>query len=74
MTIDTKASNKQIFKDVLTNLISSLSSNMFTYGLGLMLLNQTHSALSFGVELAIGPIISLLFMVPIGNLTDRFYY
>lgn len=71
MTIDTKASNKQIFKDVLTNLISSLSSNMFTYGLGLMLLNQTHSALSFGVELAIGPIISLLFMVPIGNLTDR---
>lgn len=71
MTINIRASNKQIFKDVLTNLISSLSSNMFTYGLGLMLLNQTHSALSFGVELAIGPIISLLFMVPIGNLTDR---
>lgn len=71
MIINTQASNKQIFKDVVTNLISSLSSNMFTYGLGLMLLNQTHSALSFGIELAIGPIVSLLFMVPIGNLTDR---
>jgi DHA3 family macrolide efflux protein-like MFS transporter len=71
MMISLKASNQQIFKDVITNFISALSSNMFTYGLGLMLLNQTQSALSFGIELAIGPIISLLCMIPVGNLTDH---
>lgn len=72
MEISLHESNQQIFKDICSNFISSLSSNMFTYGLGLMLLNQTHSALSFGIELAIGPIISLIFMIPIGNLVDKY--
>lgn len=72
MEISLHESNQQIFKDICSNFISSLSSNMFTYGLGLMLLSQTHSALSFGIELAIGPIISLIFMIPIGNLVDKY--
>lgn len=72
LEISLHESNQQIFKDVCSNFISSLSSNMFTYGLGLILLNQTHFALSFGIELAIGPLISLIFMIPIGNLVDKY--
>ncbi len=72
MEITMNESNQQIFKSVASNFVSSLSSNMFTYGLGLMLLNQTHSALSFGLEMAIVPIVSLLFMIPIGNFVDKY--
>lgn len=72
LEITNRESNQQIFKDITSNLVSSLSSNMFIYGLGLMLLNQTHSALSFGIDLVVGPIISLICMVPIGNLVDKY--
>lgn len=65
-------SNWQILKDVSSNFIGSLSSNMFAYGLGLMLLDQTGLAISFGVGMVITPIVGLLFLIPIGSLTDRY--
>ncbi|MCC7666219.1 MFS transporter [Liquorilactobacillus satsumensis] len=72
VAITNKESNWQILKDVSSNFISSLSSNMFTYGLGLMLLDQTGLAISFGIGMIITPIVGLLFLIPVGNLTDRY--
>lgn len=72
VSITTQESNWQILKDVSSNFIGSLSSNMFAYGLGLMLLDQTGLAISFGIDMVITPIIGLLFLIPVGNLTDRY--
>lgn len=69
--ITNRESNIQISKDFLSNFISSLSGKMFSFGLGLMLLDQTRSALSFGMNMLISPIIGLLFLVPIGNIVDK---
>ncbi|KRN81607.1 MFS transporter [Ligilactobacillus acidipiscis] len=71
MYISDKKSNIQIVKSTLSNIVSSLSGNMLSYGLGLMLLSQTSSAISFGIELIITPVISFLFLIPIGNLVDN---
>ncbi|GLB46138.1 MFS transporter [Philodulcilactobacillus myokoensis] len=65
-------SNVQIVKDASSNLIGTLSGDMFTMGLGLMLLDQTHSAISFGVDMLISPIVGILFLVPIGNIVDTY--
>ncbi|MBZ2405072.1 MFS transporter [Liquorilactobacillus hordei] len=65
-----KESNIQIIKDITSNMISSLTGNMFSFSLGLMLLNTTHSPLSFGLEMIIMPIVNLVFVVPIGNIVD----
>jgi MFS family permease len=70
--ISDRQSNLQIFKDFSSNLIGSLSGGMFSFGMGLMLLNQTHLALSFGLSTIIGPIVSLLLLVPMGNIVDRY--
>lgn len=71
-TISDKDSKLQILKDFLSNLISTLSSNMFAYGLGFMLLDTTHSAISFGLNMLITPLVSILFVIPVGNLVDRY--
>ncbi|KRM96274.1 transporter major facilitator superfamily MFS 1 [Liquorilactobacillus aquaticus DSM 21051] len=68
--ITDKESNIQIGKDIISNLISSLTGNMFSFSLGLMLLNITNSPLSFGLEMIIMPLVNLLFVVPIGNIVD----
>ncbi|GBG94720.1 major facilitator superfamily transporter [Ligilactobacillus salitolerans] len=72
IAISDKESNWQIAKDVTSNFVGSLSSQMFNYGLGLMLLDQTKLALSFGLSMIIAPIIGLLFLIPVGNITDRY--
>ncbi len=70
--ITNKESDIQILKDVFSNFIGTLSGSMFTYGIGYMLLDKTGLAMSFGVDMIITPIIGLLFLIPVGNLTDRF--
>lgn len=70
--ISNHQSNVQIIKDFTSNLISSLSSNMFAYGLGLMLLDTTHSPISFGLNMVISPIVYLLCLVPVGNIVDKY--
>ncbi|WP_281177356.1 MFS transporter [Tetragenococcus solitarius] len=52
--------------------MNSLSNNMLSYGLGLMLLRQTNSAISFGIEMIIAPVVGVLFVIPIGNLVDKY--
>ncbi|WP_283680034.1 MFS transporter [Lentilactobacillus sp. Marseille-Q4993] len=70
--ITVSESKVQIVKDVTGNLISSFSSGMFSLALGLMLLSETHSPIAFGLESAITPIVSILTMIPVGNITDRY--
>lgn len=67
-------SNIQILKSFISDSISSLSSKSFSLGLGLMLLDQTHSAMSFGINMIISPLVSLIFLIPIGNLVDKFQH
>jgi MFS family permease len=66
------ASNKQIAKASISNFIGSLSGKSFNFALSLMLLDQTRSAISFGINMIIYPIISLLFAIPIGNMVDKY--
>lgn len=70
--ITDQQSKIQILKDVTSSLINSLSSEMFAFGLGLMLLQTTQNAISFGLDLIVTPIISLTFMVPVGLIADKY--
>lgn len=72
VTITNQQSNQQILKDIASNLISSLSGGMFSLAMGLMLLHDTHSPLSFGLETAVVPIIGILFLIPVGNIVDQY--
>ncbi|MFT8908055.1 MAG: MFS transporter [Lentilactobacillus diolivorans] len=72
VTITNQQSNQQILKDITSNLISSLSGGMFSLAMGLMLLHDTHSPLSFGLETAVVPIIGILFLIPVGNIVDQY--
>ncbi len=69
--ITNRQSNWQIVKDLSSNFVGALSGNMFAYGLGLMLLDQTHLALSFGIDMIVTPLVGLACLVPVGNLVDR---
>ncbi|GBG94397.1 major facilitator superfamily transporter [Ligilactobacillus salitolerans] len=69
--ITDRESNWQIAKDIATSFIGSLSGDMFAFGMGLMLLDQTHLAISFGIEMIITPLVGLACLIPVGNLVDR---
>lgn len=70
--ISNKDSSIQILKDFTSNLIGSLSGGMFSFAMGLMMLNQTHLAISFGLSTIIGPLVSLSLLVPMGDIVDRY--
>lgn len=71
VAISDQKSNQQIIKAVIADVISSLSTGILSYGLAFMLLYNTHSPLSFGLGVAIDPVIDLLFFIPIGNFVDQ---
>lgn len=71
-SISDRESNHQIIKDFISNFIGSLSGKAFNFALGLMLLDQTKSAMSFGINMVIYPLVSLIFLVPIGNIVDKY--
>ena len=72
--ISDSESNQQIIKDFISNFIGSLSGKAFNFALGLMLLDQTKSAMSFGINMIIYPLVSLIFLVPIGNIVDKYHH
>lgn len=72
MKISNHESNLQILKDVSSNLISTFCGDMFSFALGLMLLHATGMSLSFGLSMIIMPIVTLIGLVPIGNLVDTY--
>ena len=71
-SISDNESNQQIIKNFISNFIGSLSGKAFNFALGLMLLDQTKSAMSFGINMIIYPLVSLIFLVPIGNIVDKY--
>ena len=71
-SISDNESNQQIIKDFISNFIGSLTGKAFNFALGLMLLDQTKSAMSFGINMIIYPLVSLIFLVPIGNIVDKY--
>lgn len=71
-SISDNESNQQIIKDFISNFIGSLSGKAFNFALGLMLLDQTKSAMSFGINMIIYPLVNLIFLVPIGNIVDKY--
>ena len=71
-SISDNESNQQIIKDFISNFIGSLSGKAFNFALGVMLLYQTKSAMSFGINMIIYPLVSLIFLVPIGNIVDKY--
>ncbi|UQS87291.1 MFS transporter [Nicoliella spurrieriana] len=71
-TISNHDSKIQIIKDAISNFISAFTGNMFSMALGLMLLDQTKLPISFGMTSIIAPIVSIAFMVPIGNWVDTY--
>ncbi|UQS84650.1 MFS transporter [Apilactobacillus apisilvae] len=72
INISNHASNLQIVKDFASNIIGSFSGGMLSFAMGLMLLSETKSPISSGLGMIIGPIMSLLFLVPIGNIVDTY--
>lgn len=72
MKISNHESNVQTVKDVSSNLISTFCGDMFSFALGLMLLHATGMSLSFGLSMIIMPIVTLIGVVPIGNLVDTY--
>ncbi|MDD9149811.1 MULTISPECIES: MFS transporter [unclassified Sporolactobacillus] len=55
-----------------SNLISALSAGMFSMAMGLMLMHDTKSPLSFGLAIIISPLVNVLFLIPVGNLVDKY--
>jgi Major Facilitator Superfamily. len=70
--ITDKESNWQIAKDISSSFIGTLSGDMFAFGMGLMLLDETHLALSFGIDMMITPIVGIFCLIPVGNIVDRY--
>lgn len=62
----------QVLKDVSSNFISTFCGDMFSFALGLMLLRATGMSLSFGLSMIIMPIVTLIGLVPIGNVVDTY--
>lgn len=72
MEISDHESNMQVIKDVSSNFTSTFCGDMFSFALGLMLLRATGMSLSFGLSMIIMPIVTLIGVVPIGNLVDTY--
>lgn len=68
-----KAKSKlQLKKSVVASFVGTLGSSIFSFGLGLMILKVTGSALSFSFSLMVGPLVALLLMPITGSVVDRF--
>ncbi len=62
----------QITKMLTSHFISNFGSQVFSFGVGLFVLKETESALSFGITILIGPLISLLLTPLVGHIVDNF--
>ncbi|BDZ30172.1 MFS transporter [Lactiplantibacillus sp. WILCCON 0030] len=60
----------QLIRSGASTIINALGAQLFSYTLGYYLLAQTGSALSFGLSIFIGPIVSLVTAPWIANLID----
>lgn len=62
----------QLLKVSLTTLINALGATIFTYVLSLKLLTVTGSAIGYGVNIFIGPVVRMIFAPLIGKIIDTY--
>lgn len=62
----------QLLKVSLTTLINALGATIFTYVLSLKLLTVTESAIGYGVNIFIGPVVGMIFAPLIGKIIDTY--
>lgn len=62
----------QLLKVSLTTLINALGATIFTYVISLKLLTVTGSAIGYGVNIFIGPVVGMIFAPLIGKIIDTY--
>lgn len=67
-----KKSKKQMIQVLLSTFIGNLGSGILIFIIGLLILKQTNSALSFGISQVIGPLVALILVPLTGSIIDRF--
>ncbi|WP_151734124.1 MFS transporter ['Paenibacillus yunnanensis' Narsing Rao et al. 2020] len=65
-------SNRQMVKLLLSTVTGNFGSGMLSFIIGLLILKNTDSALSFGISQIIGPLVSLILLPFTGSLVDKF--
>ena len=63
-----KKSNRQIFLRCMLTLLSQLGSSMFVMGVSLFIFQKTNSSISFGINMIIGPLVTVLLSPIIGKI------
>lgn len=69
---DKRSNLFQLLKAGTTTIINALGAAIFTYALSLKLLEITGSALGYGVNIFIGPIIGLILSPVISKVVDKY--
>ncbi|MGX7199883.1 MFS transporter [Enterococcus nangangensis] len=65
-------SKGQLKKSVVASFVGTLGSSIFSFGMGLMILKVTGSAMSFSFSLIVGPLVALLLMPIVGSTVDKY--
>ncbi|MHC5251197.1 MFS transporter [Listeria kieliensis] len=68
----TKQSKTQLMKVLISTTTGNLGSGVLTFIIGLLILRETNSALSFGISQVVGPVVALLLLPFTGSMVDRF--
>ncbi|GFH41484.1 MFS transporter [Lactococcus hodotermopsidis] len=66
-----KRSLKQLRISLISTTVGVFGSSIFSFGLGLLILRETSSAMNFGMTQIIGPIVSLILLPIVGTLIDK---
>jgi MFS family permease len=65
-------SRVQMQKSIVSSLFGTFGSSIFAFGLSLMLLQKTGSAMSFAISQIVGPILALVLMPLVGPAIDKY--
>lgn len=65
-------SKNQLLKSILASFTGTLGSSIFSFSLGLMLLEKTGLSISFGLSIMITALIGLLLSPLVGPIVDKF--
>ena len=66
-----KKSKLQMIKSAVSSLIGSLGSSIFSFSLGLMLMERTGLSISFALSIMVSALVSLFFAPLVGPIVDK---
>lgn len=67
-----KKSKRQMEKSVISSLVGTLGSSIFSFSLGLMLMEQTGLSISFALSIMVSALVSLFFAPLVGPIVDKY--